>query len=447
MSITVTAIVLAAGKGTRMRSARPKVLHLLAGWPMIGHILLATDRAGVNRTMVVLGHGADLVRAALPPGTLSVVQEPQLGTGHAVKVALDSLHGEDTDVALILNGDIPLIRPETLCLLLRSHARGGHTLTLLSALVSDPHGYGRVLRADDGRVIALKEQKELTPSEEAVNEINCGVYVASMRWLRRAAAALPVHPDGEYYLPDLVPRAMAEGGAGVVRVDDAAEGQGVNTRVELAAAEALMRRRINAAHMLAGVTMIAPELTYIDPGVSIGQDTILYPNTYLRGETAIGMNCVIGPDADLRNASVGDGTQIFRSMVDASRIGRDCLVGPFARLRPGTVLEDGVEIGTCAEVKNSTIGAGSACHHFSYIGDTTIGSGTNIGAGAVTCNYDGVRKYPTVIGDNVFVGSGTMLRAPVTLGDGSRTGAGAVVLHDVAAGTTVAGVPARTIGE
>jgi bifunctional UDP-N-acetylglucosamine pyrophosphorylase/glucosamine-1-phosphate N-acetyltransferase len=447
MSSTVTAIVLAAGKGTRMHSAHPKVLHLLAGWPMIGHVLLATDRAGVNRTMVVLGHGAEEVRAALPPGTLSVVQEPQLGTGHAVRVALDGLPGADTEVALLLYGDIPLIRHETLRRLLHRHAEGGHALTLLSAQVPDPRGYGRVLRDERGVLVGIKEQKELTAAEEAIDEINGGVYAVSMPWLRRAVAGLPVHADGEYYLPDLVPVALASGGAGVVRVEDADEVQGVNTRVQLAAADALMRRRINLAHMLAGVTMITPELTYIEPGVSIGQDTVLYPNTYLRGETTIGMNCVIGPDVDLRNARVGDGSQIFRSMVEASRIGRDCLVGPFSRLRPGTVLEDGVEIGTCAEVKNSTIGAGSACHHFSYVGDTTIGSGTNIGAGAVTCNYDGVKKYPTVIGDNVFVGSGTMLRAPVTLGNGSRTGAGAVVLHDVEPGTTVAGVPARKIGQ
>jgi bifunctional UDP-N-acetylglucosamine pyrophosphorylase/glucosamine-1-phosphate N-acetyltransferase len=273
------------------------------------------------------------------------------------------------------------------------------------------------------------------------------VYVAAMSWLRRAVAALSVHPDGEYYLPDLVPQAASSEGAGVVRVDDADEVQGVNTRVQLAAADASMRRRINGAHMLAGVTMVDPATTYIEPGVTIGQDTIVYPNTYLRGQTEIGMNCVIGPDTELLNVSVGDGTQITRSVVEASRIGRDCLVGPFSRLRPGTVLEDSVEIGTCAEVKNSTIGAGSVSHHFSYIGDTTMGSGVNVGAGAVTVNYDGVRKYPTVIGDNVFVGSGTMLRAPITLGDGSVTGAGAVVLHDVEAGTTVAGVPARKIGE
>ncbi len=443
MSSTVTAIILAAGKGTRMRSARPKVLHPLVGWPMIAHVLVATDRAAVNRTVVVLGHEAAQVQQALPPGTLSAVQEPQLGTGHAVKVALAALQGDDTERALILYGDMPLIAPQTLRALLASHALSGVPLALLSAVVADPHGYGRVLRDAQDAVIGVKEQKELAPHEEAIHEINCGIYCADLTWLRRAIAELPAHPDGEYYLPDLVPRAIAAGGVDVLQASSPDEVQGVNTRVQLAAADRLLRARINEAHMLAGVTIIDPATTYIEAGVQLGPDTTIYPNTHLRGATTIGAECEIGPDAEVVDTMIEDGARVTRSVVKGARIGPRCLVGPFAHLRPGAVLHEEVEIGNYAEVKNSTIGAGSASHHMSYLGDSTVGTRVNVGAGAVTCNYDGVRKHHTVIGDDVFVGSGTMLRAPVTMGNGSSTGAGAVVTRDVPPGVTVFGVPAR----
>lgn len=446
MPSTVTAIILAAGQGTRMHSARPKALHTLAGRSMIAHVLAATDRAGATRTMVVLGHEADLVRRALPSGILSVVQEPQHGTGHAVLVALEALRADGSAAALILYGDMPLITPRTLTTLLHAHVHGGRPLTLLSALVSDPQGYGRVLRDAHGQVTDVKEQKELEPDEDAIAEINCGVYCADLQWLRRAVVTLPEHPDGEYYLPDLVSMAVAAGGVGVVQATSADETQGVNTLVQLAAADRLMRRRINETHMLAGVTLIDPSTTYIEPGVTIGQDTVVYPNTYLRGDTAIDTECVIGPDTEIVSSSIARGTRVTRSVVEQARIGRECVVGPFAHLRQGAVLEDRVVIGNYAEVKNSTIGAGSVSHHFSYIGDTTMGTRVNVGAGSITCNYDGTRKHHTVIGDDVFVGSGTMLRAPVTLGSGSRTGAGSVVLSDVEPGTTVAGAPARRIG-
>src|SRR5205085_4828718 len=362
--ITITAIILAAGKGTRMRSARPKVLHTLAGWPMIAHVLVAVGEAGANRTLVVLGHDAATVRQVLPPGTLSVVQDPQRGTGHAVAVALAALPGDETDAALILYADMPLITPQTLRTLLHAHTHGGHLLSLLSAVVPDPQGYGRVLRDARGGVIGVKEQKELAPGEQALMEINCGVYCADMAWLRGAIAALPEHADGEYYLPDLVPMAAGRGGIGVVQARAPDEVQGVNTRVQLAAADRLMRARINEAHMLAGVTIVDPATTYVEPGVRIGQAATIYPNTHLRGATTIGVACAIGPDAEV---------------IDR----------------------------------------------------------------VVAANYDGVRKNRTVIGDDVFVGCDSILRAPVTLGDGSHTGAGAVVLHDVAPGTTVVGVPAR----
>jgi len=441
-----------------MRSARPKVLHTLAGRSMIAHVLAATHGAGAQRAIVVLGHEAGTVRAALPMETLTVVQEPQLGTGHAVRVALDALLGdveEKEETALILYGDMPLLRDATLRALRDAHARAPYPLTLLSAITPDPFGYGRVLRDASGRVTGVKEQKELAPGEEDVDEINVGVYCADLAWLRRAVRALPAHPDGEYYLPDLVSIALSTDagearGVAVVRLDEiagaeTAEAQGVNTRVQLAAADAIVRARLNRDHMLAGVTIVDPATTYIEPGVSIGMDTTILPNTHLRGNTMIGAGCVIGPDAEVIDSAVADGAHITRSIVEGARVGPRCHVGPFAHLRHNAVLTEDVRIGNYAEVKNSTIGPNSVSHHVSYIGDTTIGANVNVGAGTITANYDGVRKNPTMIGDNVFVGVGTLLRAPVTLGDGSRTGAGAVVTRDVEPGTTVAGIPARPL--
>ncbi len=442
-----------------MRSARPKVLHTLAGRPMIAHVLAATEGAGARQAIVVLGHEAAAVRAALPTETLTVVQEPQLGTGHAVRVALDALpvgmEEEEGETALILYGDMPLLRAATLRALRAAHALTPYPLTLLSAVAPDPAGYGRVLRDAGGRVIGVKEQKELAPGEEDVAEINVGVYCADLAWLRRAVRALPAHPDGEYYLPDLVAVALAGDaaaarGVAVVRlgeIDGAEtdEAQGVNTRVQLAAAAAVVRARLNRDHMLAGVTIVDPATTYIEPGVTIGMDTTILPNTHLRGSTRIGAGCVVGPDAEVVDSAVADDVHITRSVVEGARVGPRCHVGPFAHLRHNAVLTEDVHIGNYAEVKNSTIGPNSVSHHVSYIGDTTIGANVNVGAGTITANYDGVRKHPTVIGDNVFVGVGTLLRAPVTLGAGSRTGAGAVVTRDVEPGTTVAGVPARPL--
>jgi bifunctional UDP-N-acetylglucosamine pyrophosphorylase/glucosamine-1-phosphate N-acetyltransferase len=331
--------------------------------------------------------------------------------------------------------------------LLAAHARDGHPLSLVSAIVPDPQGYGRVLRDERGQVSGVTEQKELAPGEEAVAEINCGVYCAELAWLRGAVAALPEHSDGEYYLPDLVTMAIAGGGVSVVRTTSPDEVQGVNTRVQLAAADRILRARVNEGHMLAGVTIADPATAYIEAGVRIGPDTTIHPNTHLRGTTIIGSDCEIGPDSDVVDSTIDAGACVARSVVEGSTIGRGCVIGPFARLRPGSVLEENAEIGNFAEVKNATIGPGSVSHHFSYIGDTTMGARVNVGAGAVTCNYDGVKKHHTTIEDDVFVSSGTMLRAPVTLGEGSRTGAGSVVLHDVPPGATVAGVPARQISD
>lgn len=443
-----------------MRSALPKVLHPLCGLPMIGHVLRAAKGAGVERIVVVLGHAAETVESALPRDVTTVLQEPQWGTGHAVSTALAALPADGA--TLILSGDMPLLRPHTLQALYERHQRDGHPMSLVSAVAPDARGYGRILRDSAGRVVAVKEQKELTLDQEHIDEINCGLYCVDIAWLRRNLASLPRHGDGEYYLPDLVAVALDDGGIGVLDGADAAEMQGVNTRVQLAEAMTALRTRIAAEHMLGGVTIVDPAATYIDVDITIGADTIVLPQTYLTAATVIGQGCMIGPDSDIRGGTIHDnvvvarsqvldatiesGARVLRSVVESkSHVGRDCIVGPFSHLRSRAILHQGAEVGNFAEVKNSTLGVNVANHHFGYLGDAVVGEETNIGAGTITCNYDGARKHRTSIGAHVFVGSGTLLRAPVVLGDGANTGAGSVVLQDVAPGQMVAGVPARPI--
>jgi len=427
---------------------------------MIDHLLRAVGGAGVERIVVVIGHEAETIKAALPAHVTTVLQDPQWGTGHAVSVALSAL--PDTGAMFILCGDMPLLEPRTLAALYERHRRDGRPLSLVSAVAPQPHGYGRVLRDGANHVVAVREQKELTPDQEHIDEVNCGLYCADIAWLRLHLAALPRHDDGEYYFPDLVAVAIDDGGVGVLAGEDAAEMQGVNTRVQLAEAAAALRTRITRAHMLAGVTIVDPAATYIDVDITIGDDTVVHPHTYLSAASVIGRRCIIGPDSEVRgsvihddvvvarsqvlDATIEDGARVQRSIVEGgSHVGRACLVGPFSHLRSRTILHQGAEVGNFAEVKNSTLGMNAANHHLGYLGDAVVGEETNIGAGTITCNYDGVHKHRTTIGAHVFVGSGTLLRAPVVLGDGSNTGAGSVVLHDVAPGQTVAGVPAKPI--
>ncbi len=426
---------------------------------MIDHVLRAARGAGVERIVVVLGHEAETVKAALPERVTTVLQDPQWGTGHAVSTALSAL--PDEGVTFILSGDMPLLKPRTLEALYARHRHDGQPLSLVSAVAPQPHGYGRILRDGANCVVAVKEQKELTPDQEHIDEVNCGLYCADIAWLRRNLAALPRHGDGEYYLPDLVAMALDEGGVGVLDGADAAEMQGVNTRVQLAEASAALHARINVAHMLGGVTIVDPAATYIDIDVVIGADTVVHPHTYLSA-AVIGRGCTLGPDSEVRGGVIHDdavvarsqvldstvesGARVERSVVEGgSHVGRDCLVGPFSHLRSKAILHQGAEVGNFAEVKNSTLGVNAANHHLGYLGDAVVGAETNIGAGTITCNYDGVRKHRTTIGAHVFVGSGTLLRAPVVLGDGANTGAGSVVLQDVAPGQMVAGVPAKPI--
>ncbi|HOD05653.1 MAG TPA: bifunctional UDP-N-acetylglucosamine diphosphorylase/glucosamine-1-phosphate N-acetyltransferase GlmU [Anaerolineaceae bacterium] len=442
---TCIPIILAAGQGVRMRSALPKVLHEIGGRPLLRHVLQAVTGAGLPQPVVVVGHGAEAVRAAVGADARCVTQTQQLGTANAVQAAEELLTGQ-TDLVLVVNGDMPLLTAETLARLVALQTANPGPLTLLTLITPDPRGFGRIVRDRAGAVQAIVEEAQATPEQRAITELNAGAYCFRAGWLWSALRRIPLSPKGEYYLTDTVALAVAEGLAvQAVCLDDPTEAMGINTRVHLAEAEALLRRRTNTALMLSGVTLIDPDHTYIEPGVQIGADTIIYPNTYLRGATRIGSGCAIGPNTILEDTTVGDRCTILAAVTEKAVIEDEVSMGPFCRLRKGAHLQRGVHMGNFGEVKDSTLGPGTKMGHFSYIGNAQIGANVNIGAGTITCNYDGEHKHPTEIGDEVFIGSDTMLVAPVKLGAGARTGAGAVVTHDVAPGEIVVGVPARPL--
>lgn len=425
-----------------MRSSLPKVLHPLAGRPMVRHVVEAARGAGFRSCVVVVGQASQSVREALGGGASFAVQDQPLGTGHAVAQAREAA-GEAENV-LVLNGDVPLIRPNTLVRLMQAHQEQGADLTFLTAQVAEAEEYGVVERDAEGRVVALVEAADRAGATEGPAEINSGQYCFRASWLWPRLEVLPKSNGGEYYLTTLVTTAVSEG-ANLLALDagDPDEVRGINDRVQLAEAEAVLRRRINRAHMLAGVTLVDPPMAYIDADVAIGQDSVIEPNTRLLGTTAIGRDCRIGPDATLRDSTLGDRCVIVASTVQESTLEDDIDVGPYSHLRPGTYLSAGVHIGNYAETKNTRFGRGVKMGHFSYIGDAEVGDETNIGAGAITCNFDGEKKHRTVIGKRVFIGSETKLVAPVTIGDDARTGAGSVVTKDVPPGALAVGAPAR----
>ena len=441
----ITAVLLAAGQGTRMKSDLPKVLHPVCGLPMIAHSLEAVKTASSETPVVIIGHGAEAVREFLGEQARCIVQEPQLGTGHAVQQAEAALRGK-TDLVLVAYADMPLLRPETLKQLVEVQKANQGPFTMLTVNSADPRGFGRVVRGSDGSVQAIVEESAATQEQFAIHELNVGAYCFSAGWLWDALHKIKVSPKGEYFLTDTVALAVQAGLTVQALVsDDLVETIGINTRVHLAEAEVAMRQRINRGHMLAGVTIVDPASTYIEPGVKIGRDTVLWPNTYLRGRTVIGEGCIIGPNTITEDATVGDCCEILASVLEGAVVEDNVGIGPFARLRKGAHLCKGVHMGNFGEVKDSTLGPGTKMGHFSYIGDATIGPDVNIGAGTITCNYDGVHKNSTEIGEGAFIGSDTMLVAPVKIGARSRTGAGAVVTKDVAPDTLVVGVPARPI--
>ena len=441
----IQAVILAAGQGTRMRSSLPKVLHPLLGRPMLQYALEAAASVCAAAPVVVVGHGAEEVRRRFEHAAVFVTQNPQLGTGHAVQQAEPALRGR-ADLVLVTYGDMPLLTENTLRRVVEMQVENPGPLTMLSIRAQDPRGFGRVIRDAQENVQAIVEEAQATPEQLAVNELNAGMYCFEAAWLWDALKRIPLSPKGEYYLTDLIAIAVGDGlPVRALLLEDAQEAIGINTRVHLAEAEAILRRRINHEWMLCGVTIVDPAATYIEPGVKIGQDTVLWPNTYLQGNTTVGAGCELGPNTIIRSTSLGDGCIVLESVLEGAVLEANVQMGPYCHLRKGAHLAEGVHLGNFGEVKGSYLGPGVKMGHFSYIGDATIGANVNIGAGTITCNFDGVHKNHTEIEADVFIGSDTMLVAPVHLGEGSRTGAGSVVTKDVPAHTLAVGVPARVI--
>lgn len=432
--MSVRAIVLAAGKGTRMRSDRSKVVFPVAGRPVISWVVAAALDAGVDDVTVVVGHGAEDVEAVLPEGAMTVVQDQQLGTAHAATTALAAMGDVSGDTVLIVPGDSPLFTADTIRTLLEEHAAGDARCTLLTAVMPDPTGYGRVIRVGD-RVRRIVEESDADEAQREIREVAVSTYVFEGAGLVDTLADIGnENEQGEYYLPDAVAAMASEGGIAAVVGADEREVQGVNTHEQLAAADAAMRRRINGEWMEEGVWMQDPGTVYIDASVRLAPSVRLYPGTHLEGDTAVGPDTEIGPNTIVRDSQIGSACKVWFSVVRGAEIADGVEVGPYASVRPGTVLADETKIGTFVEVKETSVGKGSKVPHLSYIGDASIGQGSNIGAGTITCNYDGFNKHRTVIGDRVFIGSDTMLVAPVEIGDDAYTGAGSVITKDVTEG-------------
>jgi len=439
------AIVLAAGQGTRMHSSLPKVLHPLLGRPMAWYAIETAYQVTSNQPIVIVGHRADEVMRALGETAHFIRQDPQLGTGHAVLQARSFLEGE-ADLILVTYADMPLLSHQTLSQLLNAQRSHQGPISMLTIETNDPRGFGRIIRSSDGYVQEIIEEAQSTPDQLKIQELNPGVYCFSAGWLWTALERIPLSPKGEYYLTDLVGIATSQGmTVQAIRVEASMEMIGINTRVHLAEAEAALRKRINEHHMIQGVTLIDPETAYIEPSVAIEPDTVIWPNTYLQGQTSIGEGSVIGPNSIISNSVIGKRCKIIASMVEDAIVEDQVQVGPYSHLRKGAHLAEGAHMGNFGEVKNSYLGPGSKMNHFSYLGDATVGANVNIGAGTITCNYDGVKKHPTQIGDSAFIGSDTMLVAPVEVGEGSRTGAGSVVTKDIPPNSLAVGMPARTI--
>lgn len=438
------AVVLAAGQGTRMKSKLQKVLHPVAGVPMVEHVLAAVGESGVPRALLVVGREAEQVRRALGARVEYVEQARQLGTGHAVAQARPVLAGQ-VDTVLVLYGDTPLLRGATLRSLLDLQAGRAPAVTMLTATAADPAGYGRILRDERGRVAGIMEEAVASPEQRQIREINSGVYCFRASWLWTHLERVQLSPKGEYYLTDLIAMAVGEGEeVETVTLAEASEAMGINDRVALAEAERVARSRVRERLMRAGVTFVDPGSCLVDATVTIGQDTVIWPNCLLRGSTRIGAECQIGPGAVIEDSSVGDRSRVVASFLESARVEDDVTLGPFCHLRPGAHLAGGVELGNFAEVKQSYLGPGTKMYHFSYLGDATVGAGVNVGAGTITCNYDSETrtKSRTVVEDEVGLGSDTMLVAPVRVGARSTTGAGSVVTRDLPPDSVAYGVPA-----
>ncbi|WP_346621705.1 bifunctional UDP-N-acetylglucosamine diphosphorylase/glucosamine-1-phosphate N-acetyltransferase GlmU [Blastococcus montanus] len=431
-------VVLAAGQGTRMRSSTPKVLHALGGRSMLGHVLAAAAPLGAGATVVVVGSGRDQVEqhlAQIAPTALPVLQEEQRGSGHAAAVALAAVPGLEGAV-LVVNGDAPLLTTRTLEALVAAHDAAGSVFTVLTAEVDDPTGLGRIVRDGSGAPQAIVEERDATPEQCSIREVNAGVYVAAAGTLRRVLAGLATdNAQGEQYLTDALAPLVAGGApTAAVRADDPDDVLGCNDRRELAARRRTLNDRVLDELMRSGVTVVDPATTWVDVTVSVAPDALLRPGTQLEGVTSVGAGAEVGPDTTLVDTEVGESATVVRTHAVGARIGAEVSVGPFAYLRPGTVLGPRAKVGTFVETKNAQVGEGSKVPHLSYVGDATIGRGTNIGAATVFVNYDGVAKHQTTIGDHARTGADNMFVAPVTVGDGAYTAAGSVITSDVPPG-------------
>ena len=432
-------VILAAGKGTRMKSATPKVLHPLAGRPLIEHILSTADQLKADSTTLVVGHGAGEVRSALSerPGLQYVVQSPQLGTGHALMQAEPVLKGRK-GIALLLYADVPLLEPGTLLRLLEAHRNAKAVMTVLTAELADPYGYGRIVRDDEGQIDRIIEERDASADQRAIREINSGIYALSIGPLFEHLDQLATdNSQAEYYLTDLVGLYRQKGlRVDALRLDTADELRGVNSRLDLAELSQVVRQRKNRLLMMGGVTLEDPATTFVDIDVTVGSDTMLGPGVRLEGRTVVGERCRIHAGSRLTNVTMEDDVVVLDySVIVDSRVGQGAQVGPMAHIRPDSVIGPEARVGNFVELKKTSLGKGSKASHLTYLGDSTIGEGVNIGAGTITCNYDGEAKHQTIIEDGVFIGSDSQLIAPVTVGKDAYVGAGSTIASDVPAGS------------
>ncbi|WP_026673682.1 bifunctional UDP-N-acetylglucosamine diphosphorylase/glucosamine-1-phosphate N-acetyltransferase GlmU [Alkalihalobacterium bogoriense] len=426
------AVILAAGQGTRMKSQLYKVLHPVCGKPMVQHVVDEVTTLGLSEIVTIVGHGAEKVKDQLGQSVTYALQEEQLGTGHAVMQAASLLEGKE-GTTLVLCGDTPLITKETMNALLELHEKEDAKVSILTAHTTNPTGYGRIVRSEDGFVERIVEQKDATEEEQQIQEINTGTYcfdnIALFQALKKVTNE---NAQGEYYLPDVI-EILQQEGENVVAYQTPLfeETLGVNDRVALAEAEKIMKRRINEYWMKQGVTIVDPDATYIEKDVIIGQDTVLCPGAMIRGNSRIGSDCIIGPHSEILSSTIGDKTEVKQSVVRDSHVGSSVAVGPFAHIRPESNIGDDVKIGNFVEIKKTSFGKGSKAPHLSYIGDAEIGERVNLGCGSITVNYDGSNKHKTKVGDDAFVGCNSNLVAPVTVGKNAYIAAGSTVTDDV----------------
>jgi bifunctional UDP-N-acetylglucosamine pyrophosphorylase/glucosamine-1-phosphate N-acetyltransferase len=440
------AIILAAGKSKRMKTDTPKVLHELMGKPVIEYVLAACAKSGVEDITLVIGHEKEKIRTYLKDRVKYAEQLQQLGTGHAVMQAMPCLENFEGDI-MIVCGDMPLLSAETICSFLELHRNSGSKVSLLTAIMDDPGKLGRIVRSSSGTVEAIVEAVDATPEQLAIKEVNTGTYLFDAAYLREILPQIGLpNAQSELYLTDTIVLSRKNNiEVQAVACGDAMESLGINSRKDLAIAAKAIKDRINGKLMESGVTLYDPDNTYIEENVVIGRDTTILPGCMILGNTTIGERCIIGPHTRIQNSKIGNECVVQESVVIDSEAGDSNQIGPYAHMRPATITGNSVKIGNFVETKKSVVGDGSKISHLSYVGDSTLGKKVNIGAGTITCNYDGVKKNPTIIKDNAFIGSNTNLIAPVTVGEGARTGAGAVVKKDVPDYTVAVGLPARNI--